>query len=148
MALQVKLRSRERQLLLEQTRGSTPARVVKRARILLCLDEGNSVDETAYRVGCGTATVKRIRRRFLDEGAESALVNRPSGAPPRALSDEETKELIAFACSSPPSGYARWSIRLLVEHFRIPVTRYTVHKVLKEDGLKPWREKNVVRSRH
>lgn len=146
MALIVKLRARERVELEKKSKGQTPARIAKRARILVCLNEGNSVDEVAYRVGCGTATVKRIRRKYLDQGLERALVDGERGAPPRALSVVQEKQLIALACSDPPQGFSRWTISLLTEHFPFTVGRSTVHRILSADGIKPWREKNVVRS--
>jgi hypothetical protein len=59
--------------------------------------------------------------------------------------------VVALACSSPPEGFACWSIRLLAEETVrrniVPsVGRETIRMLLQSHGLKPWREKNVVRS--
>lgn len=144
MDYQIKLHYRTREKLTRQCGGGTPYRVVRRARILLWLDEGESVDEVAERIGCGSATVKRVRKRYLVEGWEEAIGDKPRPGRPKKLTDREEQELIALACTQPPDGHPRWTIRLLAKHFDKDVSRYVVHRVLKEDGLKPWREKNVV----
>lgn len=129
-------------------RGSTPVRVANRARILLLVHEGCTNDEVAHRVGCGTATVKRVLKKQRTQGLERALHDAPRPGRERALTYQQTQELIALACSKPPEGRDRWTVSLLTQHFRHPVGRTTVHRILQEDGLKPWREKNVVRSHH
>ena len=144
MNYEVKLHYQVRRKLAAKCGGSTPARVAKRCRILLSLHAGYSVSETADRVGCGTATVKRVRRKYLHEGWESAITDAPRPGRPKKLVDREERELIALACSDPPDGAARWTIRLLAKHYDKDISAATVQRVLKEDALKPWREKNVV----
>ncbi len=146
MAIKIRLHYRVREHLVPYCRGSTPVRVAKRARILLCLSAGKTVDEVASVVGCGTATVKRVRRRFLDEGWEAAISDAPRPGRPKKLDSSEERELIALACSDPPEGAGRWTVRLLAQHFDKDISRAIVQRTLKEDGLKPWREKNVVRA--
>lgn len=124
--------------------GGTPVRVAKRARILLLLSRKHSVDEVAERVGCGTATVKRVRRHYRQEGLERALWDAPKPGRPKKLQSLQERELIALACTDPPQGAARWSVRLLAKHCGQDISKATVHRILQEDGLKPWREKNVV----
>ncbi len=127
-------------------RGSTPAREVIRARVLLLLHDGHGVDKTSTLVPCSTSTVKRVRRRFLDGGFARALHDAPRPGRAAAVTTKEERELIAEACSAPPEGSPRWTIRLLAKHSGHSF--HTVHRVLKEDGIKPWREKNVVRPRN
>ena len=146
MSNQVKLHYRVRERLAKMLRGSTPVRVAKRARVLLLLNRKYSVDEVADQVGCGTATVKRVRRHYLDEGWERAIYDAPRPGRPKKLSDKEERALIALACSDPPDGAARWTIRLLVKHCGKDIGFGVVQRILKEDELKPWREKNVVRA--
>lgn len=146
MSYEIKLHYRTREKLAKLLGGRTPARVAKRARILLQLNRGYSVDEVADRVGCGTATVKRVRRHYDTEGWERAIYDAPRPGRPKKLADREERELIALACSDPPAGEARWTIRLLVKHCDKDVGFGVVQRTLKEDGLKPWREKNVVRA--
>lgn len=146
MAIRIRLHYRVREKLSAYCRGSTPVRIAKRARVLLCLSRGKSVEEVAETVGCGTATVKRVRRRFLDQGWEKAIIDAPRPGRPKKLKSREEQELIALACSDPPQGEGRWTVRLLAKHSGKDISRSIVQRVLKEDGLKPWREKNVVRA--
>ena len=74
--------------------------------------------------------------------------SRPGAA--RALDGEQRQRIIAVACSQPPSGRARWTVRLLTEEVikrkLVPrVGRETIRVLLESHELKPWREKNVVR---
>ena len=148
MSGQVKLHWKVREQLASKCRGDTPARIAKRARVLLCLDEQRSIWETAEIVGCGTATVKRVKRRFREEGWERAIADGPRPGRPRKLDLRAEQELIALACTTPPNGAERWTVRLLAKHFEREISHALVHRVLQEDGLKPWREKNVVHSRN
>jgi transposase len=109
-------RSRLRALL---TRGAAPARTLTRARILLKADTGQegggcSDPEICQAVEVSRPTVERIRKRFAQEGLEAALHSRPSlTAPERRLDGEQEAQLIALACSAPPAGHTRWTLRLL-----------------------------------
>lgn len=142
MRLSIVLHSRTRGHLKALCKGSTPARIMIRARALLMLHQGLSVPEVADIVGCSEPTVKRVRRRFMDHSWKRAVYDAPKPGRPRAVTSREEKELIALACCGPPAGAARWTIRLLAQ--RSGHSFNTVQRVLKEDGLKPWREKNVV----
>lgn len=146
MSASIRLHYRVQEKLRKKCSGSTPARVAKRARILLCLHEGLTTDEVSVTVGCGTATVKRVKRRFLSDGWDKAIADAPRPGRPKKLESKEERELIALACTDPPEGAHRWTVRLLAKHFDRDVSRTIVQRVLKEDGLKPWREKNVVRA--
>lgn len=99
--------------------GTSPARLLTRARLLLLLDRSlgdhRSVSQVAKLAFSSDATVKRIRGRFLDEGLEAALHERPrTGAPPKLTGEKEAR-LFLLACSQPPEGHARWSLRLLAD---------------------------------
>ena len=68
------------------------------------------------------------------------------------LEDSQKQRIIAMVCSDPPEGRARWTVRLVVEEAvkrkLVPrVGRETIRILLLHHDLKPWREKNVVRSR-
>ena len=135
-------KSDKRELQKISKRGSTPTRVSNRCKILLALHKGYSVDETAERIDVGTATVKRVRRHYQDVGLERAIYDAPKSGRPKKLSSKEDIELIALACTSPLDGRSRRSIRLLASKSKNSYG--LVHKTLKADGMKPWREKNVV----
>jgi transposase len=103
-------------------KGKADVRRLKHAQILLNSDEANGnracrVPRIAEAVGCGTATVERVRRRFVEDGLEMALS--PYRSPRREyrpkLDGEQEARLITLACSSPPEGRARWTLRLLAD---------------------------------
>lgn len=112
----VNLSAEERAILQQLVRsGSAPARRLARARILLKADEGLGDAEVASAVDVGTATVHRIRQRCVEEGLEAALGERPRPGATRLLSGAAQAHLIAEACTTPPGGRHRWTLRLLAD---------------------------------
>jgi DNA-binding transcriptional ArsR family regulator len=101
--------------------GTAPARKLTHARILLKADQSPEgpgwVDEAiADAVETSQPTVSRVRKRYFEEGLEAALNRRPPNREyHRKLSGEQEARLIALACSEPPEGQARWSLRLLAD---------------------------------
>lgn len=145
-----RLKARERRELEQVLRGpESSARVRVRARILLLSHEGWDRESIATATSSSTSTVGRVRRRYGEEGLKQALSERPRpGARPK-LSSRQGQRVVALACTDPPKGFARWSLRLLTtEAIRrgiVPkVSREPIRLVLHEHGIKPWREKNVV----
>ena len=106
------------------TTGVHSARMIMRARVLLELDQnaGPVPDRAviAQRVGTSTNTVRAIAKRFAEtDGDVLATIGRkPRETPPVApiVTGEVEARLIALACSTPPEGYSRWSLRLLESH--------------------------------
>jgi transposase len=96
-------------------RGKPAARTVTRARILLKADEGCSDGQIVAALSTSLATVERVRQRCVEEGVESALKERPRRGSSPKLNGKEEAHLIAVACSAPPLGRARWSLRLLAD---------------------------------
>jgi putative transposase len=113
---EIRLSAKEREQLLAQlNRGTQRARVLTRARILLLADEQLTDEEIAETLQVSRGTTFRVRRRYCQEGLEAALHDRPrSGAPPKVTRRLEA-HLTALACSQPPEGRARWTLRLLAE---------------------------------
>ena len=99
--------------------GTAPARKLAHARILLKADtppdEHGTLDaDIAQAVEVSLDTVERVRRRFVEEGMEAALVPRLSTqAHPTKLDGRGEARLIAEVLSPPPQGKARWTLRLL-----------------------------------
>lgn len=148
----VRLDTRKRRKLRALLKGqAASARERVRAQILLLSDKGWSRVDTAEATGASESTIGRVKRQYNEDGLQSALSEKPrSGAPPK-LTARQTQQIVAVACSAPPTGFARWSLRLLTEevHRRRIITsgsRELVRVVLHRHGLKPWREKNVVRA--
>jgi transposase len=150
---QVRLKVKERKQLKEMTKkGQHPARVSNRARILLLLDKGKGPKEISEVVDCVTATVNRVGRRYLEQGLEQALFEdqRPGKVP--VLNEQESQRIIAMVCGPAPAGRANWTTQLIAEEavkrkLCDRVGRETIRILLLSHDLKPWREKNVVRSR-
>lgn len=99
--------------------GACLARVQAKARLLLLTDRSQGRRrpdaEVAEALGLNRSTVVRTRRRFAGGGLPAALYDRPRpGAAPKVTGDVEAR-LIALACSDPPEGRARWTLRLLAD---------------------------------
>ena len=101
--------------------GTAPARKLTHARILLKADQSTEgpgwVDEkVAEAVEVSQPTVARVRKQYFEEGLEAALNRRaPNREYYRKLDGEQEARLVALACSEPPQGQARWSLRLLAD---------------------------------
>lgn len=80
--------------------GKEGARKLKRAQILLAADERMADEVIAKAVCCGTSTIYRIKRRFVEEGLDVALVDRPRPGGERKLTSHQEALLVAVACSS------------------------------------------------
>ena len=112
----VELGSNERAQLLGLLRGGkTSARKMARARILLKADERLTDEQIAEGLHVGSATVGRVRQRFVEEGLESALRERPRPGGRRKLTGKQEAHLIATACSKAPEGHSQWTLRLLAD---------------------------------
>jgi transposase len=143
----VELTEDERSRLEKLTDGGTSkARKLKRAQILLASDRGASNAEIATNVNCGTSTVYRTKKTFVEEGLEQALSERPRPGAARKLTGREEAILVAVACSSPPTGRARWTLQLLADEFvqlveHDGISAATVGRRLAEQEIKPWQKK-------
>ena len=103
------------QLLALIGRGKASARQTTRAHILLHAHERLSDEQIAHALHIGSATVGRVRQRFVEEGLESALRERPRPGKRPKLTDKQEAHLIAVTCSQAPHGHERWSLRLLAD---------------------------------
>ena len=96
-------------------KGVAPARRLTRARILLLADEGGTDQEVAAALHVHPATAERARRRFVEGGVERALSDKPRPGGRPKLDGKQEAHLVALACSAPPEGRARWTMRLLAD---------------------------------
>jgi DNA-binding transcriptional ArsR family regulator len=145
----VTLTAEERQHLSELiAAGKAAARKLAHARVLLKADQAPGgpgwVDAAiAEAVEVSQPTVSRVRKQYVEEGLEAALNRRsPTRVYQRKLSGEHEARLIALACSPPPSGQARWSLRLLADklvelEIVDGVSYQTVRRTLKKTNLSP-----------
>ena len=100
--------------------GTQPAHATRRARILLKADAGGPDawpdERIASALDIHRMTVARVRAPFAAEGLDAVLhKKRAAGRQYRKLDGEHEARLIALACSEPPAGQARWTMKLLAE---------------------------------
>lgn len=103
-------------------KGKGPARRLLKARILLKADvsdvgEGWSDSRIMEALETSPSMVYRVRKQLVEEGLEAVLSRKQRATPAVARIFDGAKEakLIALACSKPPKGRARWTLRLLEE---------------------------------
>ncbi len=96
--------------------GKGAARRLAHARILLKADQGLTDEAIVEAVEVSRPTVERVRRRLVEEGMDSALhPNKPDKPRLRKLDGRAEAHLIALACSGPPQGQVRWTLRMLAD---------------------------------
>lgn len=122
--------------------GVTRARQVSRARVLLLADQGVRDPEIAAAVGLHPRTIIRLRQRAATEGVGAALLERPRRGGPPTFTGSQHARLIAEACTPPPAGAARWSMRLLAERLVTlevvdSISDETVRRALKKTNSSP-----------
>jgi putative transposase len=146
----VTLTDGEREQLLALTkRGRVAARQVRRAHILLHAHAGARDAVIAHALHLGTATVERTRKRFVEEGLEAALAERPRPGGRRKLEGKPEAFLIALACSTPPDERPRWTMQLLADKLVEldmveSISDETVRRTLKKTSSSRGRNKNGV----
>jgi len=123
-------------------KGRAAAYKIRHANILLKADAdgpGWSDERIAEAFGCHARTVENVRRRFVLEGLEAAIVRRRQKklSRERKLDGEGEAHLIAIACSTPPDGRDRWTLQLLADQLvRLEVvdsiSDQTVRRTLKK----------------
>jgi len=142
MAKHIHLKDKERAELQQLIRsGINSARVIGRARTLLLLDrsqgEKRVIQEVAEAAMVSPGTVSNIKRRYFEGGTKGALYDKPRPGAKRKVDGEVEARLIALACSDPPEGRERWTLRLLADELVAlevveSISHVTVREVLKK----------------
>ena len=128
--------------------GSHKSKEIIRARVLLMLDRTGKTDHVRYKrtaeaVGLSVQAVYNMRDEFFaNHDIESYLTRKKRETGPRKpkLNGEQEAKIIAMACSDPPEGCARWTLRLLGEsavklQIVDSVSDMTIHRLLKKRNL-------------
>ena len=139
--------SQKRRLSEVAHRGRSPARTVKRALALLKADEGQIDHRISEALSISRRTVVRIRKRFSEEGLESALSERARAGQKRKLDERAEAHIVAIACSDPPEGHAHWTLKLLADKavelgYVESVARETVRQSLRKTNCGRGRRDN------
>jgi transposase len=128
-------------------KGKTHARKFMRARALLLCDAGPGgpawkVADVAKALGVTSRTIENLKKRFVEDGLDVALDGKEREKPPREVVFDGAFEarLLALACSEPPEGYQRWTVRLLADkvvelNIAPSVSPMTIQRALKKMNL-------------
>ena len=128
-------------------KGTTGAKKFVHARALLLCDASEgcqpwSVSDAAEALGVTNRTIEHLKKRFVEEGIESALERKAPVGPPREIKFDGAFEarLIALACSEAPKGFSRWTVRLLAEkvvelQIAPGISHMSVQRILKTANL-------------
>jgi transposase len=102
--------------------GKAAAYKIRHANVLLAADEspagpGLTDEQVARALGVSVRSVEYLRRRLVEEGLDACLSRKPQARPSveRTFDGEKEARLVALACSAPPAGRGRWSLRLLAD---------------------------------
>lgn len=128
--------------------GIHNSHVITRARVLLMLDRTGKTDHVRYKrtaeyAQISVQAVYNMRDEFLsNHDIESYLNRKKRETPPIApkLDGETEAKIIALACSEPPKGCSRWTVRLLSEkavqlHFVEDISHMTIQRLLKKRNI-------------
>jgi transposase len=133
----VELLDEERVELERLVRSQTSASgLVRRARAVLLMADGESGAEVARLTGYTPVQISRIRRRFSEERT-AGLRDKARSGRPQIYGPKKTAEIVALTLQTPPEGLSHWSTRELAE--KVGVSHTTVHRVWKAHELQPHR---------
>src|SRR4051794_23224843 len=127
------------------TTGVHPASVIRRGRVLLALDTAAGEIGSQGVIGAGVGvwgeTLRLVAKRFAETGGDvhATIARKKRALPPvpSPVTGEVEARLIAMACSQPPPGHTRWSLRLLEKHVALAedipdLDHSTIGRVLKK----------------
>lgn len=97
------------------SKGKSSARVQTRGRVIDLLHRGEHPGKIAAILQVGIGTIYNLQKRYLTEGLESALTEKPRSGKPPVITGEQKARITVLACSEAPEGHARWTLRLLAD---------------------------------
>lgn len=128
--------------------GVHNSHVITRARVLLMLDRTGKTDHVRYKRTAENANISvqavyNMRDEYLaNQDIESYLNRKKRDTPPRAqkIDGKAEAQIIALACSEPPKGYSKWTVRLLRDkavelHFVDGLSHMTIQRLLKKRNI-------------
>ena len=133
-----KLSKEERSSLKTMLKKGTHRSVeLMRARVLLSLDAGKKKVDISAAESIAPATVYNIRSRYCKGGLENALHDSPRPGKPAQITPDQRAKITALACSEPPEGHAKWTLRLLADRavefqFVEEISHETIRDILKK----------------
>lgn len=109
-------------------KGNRDARELTRARILLLANKNRSDADIVEILDVGRNTVGRVKKRYVEEGLQNALEDKPRTGQPVKYTEKQIIEIIAQACTTPPEGRKKWTLVLLTEELRKREEFKTINK--------------------
>ena len=137
----VRLKQKEKELLKQLvSKGKERARKLTRCRILLLADEGMKDTRIIEALKVARNTVRQVRSRYIQKGLEASLNEQPRSGAPKKFSGRQKAKITAIACSEPPEGRSRWTLRLIADkivelEITDSISYKTVERILKKANL-------------
>lgn len=123
----------------------TSKTIIRRCQILLELDSNNPNQMTQMQIsrtfGVSKSTVSNVVKKYTQHGLEYTVTyqRNPNSNAKRKVDGRSEAHIVELACSVPPDGFSRWTVRLLADRARIvldtPVGKSTIQEVLKKHSL-------------
>ena len=125
-----------------RAKGLHHSREVNRAHILLALDQ--KIPEATIHIvlGVGRTAIWRTRSAYCEKGLAYALQDVPRPGAPRDYQTDHEAKVVALACSQPPAGAKRWTLKLLAQAARKEpglkrISRESIRRFLKKTSASP-----------
>jgi transposase len=123
-----------------RSKGFHHAREVNRAHILLALDQNIPEATIQTMLGVGRTAVWRTRSAYCERGLDYALQDAARSGAPRDYQTDQEAKVVALACSQPPQGAKRWTVRLLTQAARKEsgmkhISRESIRRFLKKTSV-------------
>lgn len=137
----VKLKPKEQKILKQViSKGTEKVRKVTRCRILLLAHEGKTDAQIIAALKVARNTIRQVRSRYVQEGMEAAINEQPRPGAPKKFSGRQKARITAIACSDPPEGRSRWTLRLIADRvveleMVDNISHQTVKRILKKTNL-------------
>lgn len=137
VSLKPKERKQLQQLL---TKGIQKARTITRCRILLMADKGKTDTQIIDALNTARNTVRTVRYRYVHDGLEAAIKEQSRPGAPNKFTGRDKAKITALACSKPPEGRNRWTLRLIADtmvelNIVDNISHQTIKRVLKKTNL-------------
>jgi len=124
------------------SRGKEKARTIARSRVLLMSDDGLSDTSILRALNLARNTVRHVRHRYVIDGLDAAIHEKFRSGAPVKIDGRQRAKITALACSNPPEGRARWTLRLLADrvvelNITDEISHLQVGRILKKTKSNP-----------